>query len=83
MILETSDRPLNLVRHVLQTIGYDDGAIVANYDFAVPEGRNALGQVDLAAFSDLYDTTSILPVSRRNAFLTRLKSKPIWKRYPT
>ena len=52
MILETSDRPLKLVRHVLQTIGYDDGAIVANYDFAVPEGRNALGQVDLAAFSD-------------------------------
>ena len=52
MTSQLSDRPLGLVRETLLTIGYHRQAIVAGYDFAVPGDRNALGQVELAAFSD-------------------------------
>lgn len=48
----TTDRSLDLVQRVLQTVGYDSRAIVLNYDFAVPNGGNSLSHVDLAAFSD-------------------------------
>ena len=46
------DPALNEVKRALVTIGYDQRAIVPDYDFAVPGDANALGQVDMAAFSD-------------------------------
>ena len=52
MASQLGDRPLDLVQRTLLTIGYDDRAIVANYDFAVSGNPNALDQVDIAAFSD-------------------------------
>ena len=52
MTSQLSDRALDIVQDTLLDIGYDERAIVANYDFAVPGSQNALDQVDLAAFSD-------------------------------
>ena len=52
MTSQINDRTLALVHRTLLDIGYDGKAIVPNYDFAVPGVGNALGRVDLAAFSD-------------------------------
>ena len=52
MTSQINDRTLALVHQTLLNIGYDGRAIVPNYDFAVPGVGNALGRVDLAAFSD-------------------------------
>ena len=52
MTSQISDPPLDLVRHALLTVGYDDKAIVAGYDFAVPGTSHTFDRVDLAAFSD-------------------------------
>ena len=52
MTSQLDDRSLALVKDVLQDIGYDNHAIVADYDFAAPGDQHDLGHVDLAAFSD-------------------------------
>ena len=52
MTSQLSDPALDVVQDALQTVGYDRRAIVANYDFSLPGDNNALGQVDIAAFSD-------------------------------
>ena len=52
MTSQLSDRRLAKVQQTLRTVGYDDQAIIANYDFAIPSSQNSSNKVDLAAFSD-------------------------------
>ncbi len=46
------DQRLFRVHEALLIAGYDDRAVVSEYDFAVPRTHLAPGRVDLAAFSD-------------------------------
>ena len=52
MTTQLRDQRLSRVQQALLALGYDDRAIIADYDFAVPGQQRALGKVDLVAFSD-------------------------------
>ena len=52
MVSQLRDPRLSRVHEALLIAGYDDRAVVSEYDFAVPGQNLPLGRVDLAAFSD-------------------------------
>ncbi len=52
MATQTHDPALHSVRNTLVRVGYDDRAIIYDYDFAAPGSSHGRDQVDLAAFSD-------------------------------
>ncbi len=47
-----SDRQLQVIGDALLAIGYEERAIVSNYEFAVPNGHTTLERADLVAFAD-------------------------------